>query len=301
MEPEAPAAVLAELQRVLEQACEALGCQEEGRLQEAVQGFFLARSRVRYVAEALLRPLLEEQPGDGGLALTAAACTLLEDTYSQAVERLTRGGGLCSADSSHDAEGTRNTGEEEEEGEEGAAGGGLFGAQRRSAGAGLLEARGTAGAGRQQQAQERRRLSAVAQECVQEVAGSLDEVELREAVLLPMRFPQLFTGIRRPQCNLLFHGAPGTGKTMLVEKLAAEAGTPLLCLSPAATLSKWAGESEKRLRAAFQAAAALSPAILFIDEVDSLAPARGAALPGGLQPWPRTRRRPARGAPHLHA
>lgn len=137
---------------------------------------------MRYVAEALLRPLLEEQPGDGGLALTAAACTLLEDTYSQAVERLTRGGGLCSADSSHDAEGTRNTGEEEEEGEEGAAGGGLFGAQRRSAGAGLLEARGTAGAGRQQQAQERRRLSAVAQECVQEVAGSLDEVVGLQAI-----------------------------------------------------------------------------------------------------------------------
>jgi SpoVK/Ycf46/Vps4 family AAA+-type ATPase len=65
-----------------------------------------------------------------------------------------------------------------------------------------------------------------------------------------------------------------TGKTLLVEKLAAEAGAPLLCLSPSAVLSKWAGESEKALRSAFEAAAALSPAILFIDEVDSLAPAR---------------------------
>jgi hypothetical protein len=67
---------------------------------------------------------------------------------------------------------------------------------------------------------------------------------------------------------------PPAGKTMLVESLAAEAGTPLLCLSPSSLLSKWAGESEKTLRAAFEAAAALSPSILFIDEVDSLAPAR---------------------------
>lgn len=64
------------------------------------------------------------------------------------------------------------------------------------------------------------------------------------------------------------------GKTLLVEKLAAEARVPLLCLSPSGVLSKWAGESEKALRGAFEAAAALSPAILFIDEVDSLAPAR---------------------------
>ncbi len=61
---------------------------------------------------------------------------------------------------------------------------------------------------------------------------------------------------------------------MLVEKLAAEAGTPLLCISPSSILSKWAGASEKTLRAVFEVAAAQSPAIVFIDEVDSLAPAR---------------------------
>ena len=67
------------------------------------------------------------------------------------------------------------------------------------------------------------------------------------------------------------------GKTLLVEKLAAETGVPLLALSPAAVLSKWAGESEKTLRGAFEAAAALQPAILFMDEVDRLAPARWGA------------------------
>ncbi|GAB4818520.1 hypothetical protein N2152v2_005566 [Parachlorella kessleri] len=98
--------------------------------------------------------------------------------------------------------------------------------------------------------------------------------ELREAVLLPMHLPHLFTGIRRPQCNLMFHGLPGTGKTMLVEKIAAEAAIPLLVISPSAILSKWSGDSEKSLRAVFEAAAQMAPAIVFIDEIDSLAPAR---------------------------
>lgn len=68
------------------------------------------------------------------------------------------------------------------------------------------------------------------------------------------------------------HAPPG--KTLLVEKLAAEARVPLLAVSPSAILSKWAGESEKTLRGVFEAAAALSPSIIFLDEVDSLAPAR---------------------------
>ena len=66
---------------------------------------------------------------------------------------------------------------------------------------------------------------------------------------------------------------------MMAEKLAAEAGTPLLCLTPSSLLSKWAGESEKAVHATFAAAAAAAPAIIFIDEVDALAPARcGAAV-----------------------
>ena len=68
------------------------------------------------------------------------------------------------------------------------------------------------------------------------------------------------------------------GKTLLVEKLAAEAGLPLLALSPSAVLSKWAGESEGAIRAVFEGAAALSPSIIFIDECDALAPCRCALL-----------------------
>lgn len=75
---------------------------------------------------------------------------------------------------------------------------------------------------------------------------------------------------------------PHAGKTLLAEKLAAEAGAPLLCLSPSAVLSKWAGESEKGVRAVFEAAAAAAPALIFIDEVDALAPARCAPLGAAL-------------------
>ncbi|KAI7838586.1 hypothetical protein COHA_007657 [Chlorella ohadii] len=260
------AEVAAELQAVLAQACAALEAQEQGRLQEAAQAFFLARSRVHYTAEALLAPLAAESPGDPDIALAVAACAQLADTYSQAIDWLTKGGSAA----------VHRAGTQLSE-EEGTGGGSEDGTQLwGSGGVGLGELRGGAAA------RSGGAMPAAAQACLKEVQGSLDEVigltaikqELREAVLLPMRFPQLFTGIRRPQCNLLFFGPPGTGKTMLVEKLAAEAGTPLLCLSPSAVLSKWAGESEKSIRAVFEAAAAMSPAIIFIDEVDSLAPCR---------------------------
>ncbi|KAI3427001.1 hypothetical protein D9Q98_006945 [Chlorella vulgaris] len=252
---------LAELQRVLEHAACALACQDEGRMQEAMQGYFLARSHVRYAAEALLGPLQEQFPEHPGLSAAAATCSLLDDTFGEAIERLSRSGAFAGTDSS-DADATAVL----EAGRDRAGGAGL-----RGVGAGLLEAHGGSVGPTQE---SRQHPPAPALSFLREVAGSLDAVELREAVLLPMRYPQLFTGIRRPQCNLLLWGAPGTGKTMLVESLAAEAGTPLLCLAPSAVLSKWAGESEKLVRSAFEAAAAASPAILFIDEVDALAPAR---------------------------
>ncbi|GBF98627.1 ATPase AAA [Raphidocelis subcapitata] len=125
-------------------------------------------------------------------------------------------------------------------------------------------------------------------QCQRAVSGSLDDVvglesvkdELDEAVFMPLRHPQLFKGIRRPPRHFLLYGAPGTGKTLLVEKLAAEAGFTLLALSPSSILSKWSGDSEKALQLAFDAARAMAPAVLFLDEVDALGQARGSGAGG---------------------
>ncbi|PSC75328.1 putative phytol kinase chloroplastic [Micractinium conductrix] len=280
----APAAVLTELQACLQGACEALEAQHEGRSLDAAQGYFLARSRVVYVEQALLQPLVDSGDADAGLA--SAVCASLAQTFGAASERLALGGaGACDGSQWGEPEGGSARSEDSEEPQLGA---GHLGAGFRGADGGHLEVRrqrggGGGGGGGEKQGG----LVALGRRCMREVTGSLDDVvgldaikqarrgvELREAVLLPLAFPHLFTGIRRPQANLFFHGVPGTGKTLLVEKLAAEAGTPLLCVSPSSILSKWAGESEKTVRGVFEAATAMSPALIFIDEVDSLAPAR---------------------------
>lgn len=77
------------------------------------------------------------------------------------------------------------------------------------------------------------------------------------------------SGKRAPRCE-----CAGTGKTTLVEKVAAEGGLPLLALTPSTVLSKWSGESERTLLAIFEAAKCMQPCIIFIDEIDSLAPQR---------------------------
>ncbi|KAL6763278.1 P-loop containing nucleoside triphosphate hydrolase protein [Haematococcus lacustris] len=132
-------------------------------------------------------------------------------------------------------------------------------------------------------------LKELIQQCRRDVWGSLDDLaglsevkkELKQAVFLPLRYPHLFQGLRAPPSNFLFYGPPGTGKTMLVEKVAAQAGLTLLCLPPSVLLSKWSGESEKTLRAAFKAAKLLQPCAIFLDEIDSLAPQRGASSSSG--------------------
>jgi hypothetical protein len=80
--------------------------------------------------------------------------------------------------------------------------------------------------------------------CAAPTEGTLDDVaglrevkrSLRESVLFPLRFPHLFRGVRKPATAYLLYGPPGTGKTLLVQKMAAEAGFPLLSLSPSALL-----------------------------------------------------------------
>jgi SpoVK/Ycf46/Vps4 family AAA+-type ATPase len=104
---------------------------------------------------------------------------------------------------------------------------------------------------------------------------------LHENIVLPLTLPpvlrqQLLTGIRTGCGNVLLHGPPGTGKTMLVEAAANEAGAALLRIRPSSILSKFHGESERSLQRIFASlAAAKGPTLLFIDEFDSFACSRG--------------------------
>jgi transitional endoplasmic reticulum ATPase len=114
----------------------------------------------------------------------------------------------------------------------------------------------------------------------QEVGG-LTEVKqlLHEMVELPLKRPESFTrlGIRAPK-GVLLYGPPGTGKTMVAKAVATEAGANFLTAKGSALLSKWYGESEKKIAEFFQRAKQVAPSILFLDELDSLAPVRGGSV-----------------------
>lgn len=98
---------------------------------------------------------------------------------------------------------------------------------------------------------------------------------LQQATTLPLQYPTLFTGPRKPWHSLLLYGPPGTGKTQLAAATAAEYEAPFLRISSADLLSKWVGESEKQVRHAFATAAKFSRCILFFDEVDAICCTRG--------------------------
>jgi transitional endoplasmic reticulum ATPase len=110
--------------------------------------------------------------------------------------------------------------------------------------------------------------------------GGLEEVkqELIEAVEWPIKHPESFRrlGVRPPR-GILLYGAPGTGKTLLAKAVANESEANFILVKGPELLSKWVGESEKAVREVFKKARQTSPTIIFFDEIDSLAPKRGAS------------------------
>ncbi len=108
--------------------------------------------------------------------------------------------------------------------------------------------------------------------------GGLDTLkqELKEAVEWPLKNPQVFKnlGIRPPR-GILLYGPPGTGKTMLAKAVAHESEANFILVNGPELLSKWVGESERAIRKIFEKARQASPAIVFFDEMDAIAPRRG--------------------------
>ena len=114
--------------------------------------------------------------------------------------------------------------------------------------------------------------------------GDMVEVKaaLTEAVLWPLQYPDTFDrlGVAPPR-GLLLYGPPGCGKTFLVKALAGSGQANVLSVKGAELLSKWVGESERAVRELFRRARESAPSIVFLDEVDALAPVRGQSTDGG--------------------
>jgi len=111
----------------------------------------------------------------------------------------------------------------------------------------------------------------------EDVGGLRNEVQrVREMIELPMKHPEVFQklGIDPPK-GVLLHGSPGTGKTLIAKAVANETNANFFSIAGPEVMSKYYGESEQRLREIFEEANRNTPSIIFIDELDSIAPKRG--------------------------
>jgi transitional endoplasmic reticulum ATPase len=119
-------------------------------------------------------------------------------------------------------------------------------------------------------------LRGVPQVTYEDIGGLRDEIQkVREMIELPLRHPEIFEklGVEAPK-GILLYGPPGTGKTLLAKAVATESNAHFIPISGPEIMSKFYGESEARLREIFKEAREKAPTIIFIDEIDSIAPKR---------------------------
>jgi len=119
-------------------------------------------------------------------------------------------------------------------------------------------------------------LRGVPQVTYEDIGGLKDEIQkVREMIELPLRHPEIFEklGVEAPK-GVLLYGPPGTGKTLLAKAVATESNAHFIPISGPEIMSKFYGESEARLREIFKEGKEKSPTIIFIDEIDSIAPKR---------------------------
>ena len=110
----------------------------------------------------------------------------------------------------------------------------------------------------------------------EDIGGLKEEIKkVREMVELPLKHPELFErlGIEPPK-GVLLYGPPGTGKTLLAKAVANESGATFFSINGPEIMSKWYGQSEENLRKVFESAEKSAPSIIFIDEIDAIAPKR---------------------------
>lgn len=109
-----------------------------------------------------------------------------------------------------------------------------------------------------------------------DIAGvEFAKATIKEIVVWPMMRPDIFTGLRGPPKGVLLFGPPGTGKTLIGKCIASQSGATFFSISASSLTSKWVGEGEKMVRALFAVARCQQPAVIFIDEIDSLLSQRG--------------------------